>query len=349
MADYRCDNIPTRPLKISKACKKFMNYSQSPEILSEIKKAKRILLNCHHYPDADSVGSATALYLVLKQLGKEVDIVCPSPIPDNFLFLPISKEVKQIDFSKFDFSDYDLFITNDSASWNRVTGARNLPLPKITVINIDHHKMNIGFGKINLIEGNISSNSEILFKLFFDWNIEIDNETAESLLTGIIGDTGALRLNGTNVETLEVMKELIIKGANKDRVMLNLFQSYDINVVGVWTELLKRMKIDNNFVWSAIPYEIYKQYGEPVNAKEEIANMVFQNMKGTDFGWVMIEYKDHIGVSFRSRTGVDVAKIASKLGGGGHTWASACRMSGVEFGEAVEKVLRVVKNIPTKI
>ena len=49
-----------------------MNYQKSQQILDEVKKAKRILLNCHYGADPDGIGSTLALKLVLEKLGKKV-------------------------------------------------------------------------------------------------------------------------------------------------------------------------------------------------------------------------------------------------------------------------------------
>ena len=44
-------------------------------IISEIKVSNNIVLLCHNNPDGDAVGSTIAMYILLKRLGKEVDIV----------------------------------------------------------------------------------------------------------------------------------------------------------------------------------------------------------------------------------------------------------------------------------
>ena len=47
------------------------NYSLSKSILTEIKKANKILINAHRNPDLDSIGSATALYQTLIKMKKK--------------------------------------------------------------------------------------------------------------------------------------------------------------------------------------------------------------------------------------------------------------------------------------
>ena len=46
-------------------------------IREEIEKAKDIVILTHESPDGDAIGSALAMYLTLKKLEKEVDVVIP--------------------------------------------------------------------------------------------------------------------------------------------------------------------------------------------------------------------------------------------------------------------------------
>ena len=46
-----------------------------------------ITLLCHRRPDGDTVGSAFALYYALRQLGKEVRVLCADPLPQQYRYL----------------------------------------------------------------------------------------------------------------------------------------------------------------------------------------------------------------------------------------------------------------------
>ena len=56
-------------------------------ILEEIKNANTIAILVHENPDGDAIGSATAMHLALKQLGKDSDVIIPE-YPKEFEFLP---------------------------------------------------------------------------------------------------------------------------------------------------------------------------------------------------------------------------------------------------------------------
>ena len=326
-----------------------MNYKESKLILDEVKKAKRILLNCHKGPDPDSIGSSLGLFAVLKGLGKQVEIICPSnEIPKEASFLENFGEIKYpIDFSTFDFSKFDLFITLDSSSWEMVTGVKGFKPPKglLTVV-IDHHKTNARYGKINLIGDRITSTGEILYQIFKDWGIEIGENVATPLLTGMIGDTGAFRYPGTGAKTLRAASELMDLGADKDKIVFQIYHSVDLSFLRFWKEVLQRLKVDKkyHFAWASIPYEKYTELGNLMQGKESSASNFSQIVKGTDFGIVMVEQeKGKLSLSLRSRTGFDTSKIALELGGGGHVYASGAKVEGLPYKEAVRKVLEVAR------
>src|SRR4030042_6555005 len=176
-----------------------MNYQESKQILEEIKSAKNIVINCHRGPDPDSIGSALAMYRVLKNMGKNVEVICPSSeLYESLNYLPDYKEIqKNIDFSTFDFSKFDLFITLDSSSFDMVSGHKNTQIPKIKIINIDHHLTGTKYGYINLIDDILTSTGELLYRIIKDWEIEIDIPIANYLMAAIVGDTGAFRFPKT--------------------------------------------------------------------------------------------------------------------------------------------------------
>lgn len=326
-----------------------MNYPESSSVKSKIDQSQKILVNCHHNPDADSVGSALAMARLLRFWGKDVRIICPTEVPSNLKFLLGEETIETVDFSGFEFEKYDLFITLDSSSWNRVTGSNNVLKPDIPFVVVDHHKSNTRFGDINLIVPESAANCEVLYYLFSDWEINPDIERNfpdihTPLLAGIIGDTGAFRFPEADTGTFAVASELM-KLASKDKIIFNLYQSYGENHIMVWRAFLDNLKIDHEhkFVYSFVPKEVLERNGKPFNAKSELADILFQSIEGTDFGLVGAQDDGYISVSFRSRTGVDVSELAQNLGGGGHEWASAARVYDVNYDHAVDNILQTAR------
>ncbi|KKR85979.1 MAG: DHH family protein [Candidatus Woesebacteria bacterium GW2011_GWB1_41_10] len=328
-----------------------MNYEESQKILDEIKKANKILLNCHRSPDPDSVGGALAMRRVLFDMGKEVEIICPDNISNESKFLQSSGVVRKVDYDNFDFPTYDLFIILDSAEWSQVLGFGKEKKPAINKINIDHHFTNENFGMINLVDEERSSTSEILFRVFGDWGISITKEIAEDLLTGIIYDTSCLEHSSADVGTAKVFVKLMELGADKNKIISNIFRNLDFDMVRAMTEITKNMQIDKEygFVWSAVPYETISLYPGARGIKSMAAGLYAASVRDANFGMIMIEEKkNYLNVSFRAKMGFDISKIADELGGGGHKQAGATVLRDISFKEAVEKVLEAARKYVNK-
>lgn len=337
-----------------------MNYPESQLVLDEIKKAKRILLNCHTNPDADSVASAFALNEVLKvYFEKEVTIVYPDELPENTLFIKDSLVgevvLKKIDYDNFDFSKYDLLIALDSSSWDRVRGGGNKEKVDIKTIVIDHHQTNTHFGEINIVDDTMSSTAELLYFIFDDWGIKPDREFnypfyQTTLLTGIISDTECLRTKVADSKTMEVVSDLM-RFSSKDLIIQNLYQSNSITTLRSIGDMLENITLDekNSFCYTFIRYEEYSKNNLESFAKDMVADFFINSVNKTDFGFIAVEkQKDEISVSFRARTDFDTSVIAKELGGGGHKIRSAATLRNIDFDEAMRMILDTCRKYAKK-
>lgn len=329
-----------------------MNYEESLKILEEVKKAKRILINCHKNPDPDSVGTALAMAQFVKFFGKKARIICPTKINSQLGFIKDFDLIEQgIDFNKVDYKDYDLFIVLDSSSWDFASKMEEKNIPPVKLIVIDHHTTNTMYGSINLVDKNLIATAELLYMFFEDCGFEIDRKVASQLLMGIIGDSGVYRFPGTTARTLEIAAKLISKDADQNEIIKNLYFSIDFEEFKFWGKVMEEMQYDRecNFVWVAISNVTYREFGAVKNYKEDAATAFFQSIAGSDFGIVMVEEeKGCLNISLRSRTGLDVSQIAVELGGGGHRYAAGGGLKGLSFDEAVNKVLEVARKYAKK-
>jgi len=116
-------------------------------------------------------------------------------------------------------------------------------------------------------------------------------------------------------------------------------------------ELLPRLNfdLDNKFVWVTAPLSLYQKYNNPVELKSIIASNFASVVDGTDFGVVIVEEeKNFVTLSLWSRDNFNVSVIAQELGGGGHPEYAGAKVIGLNFEEAVEKVLAACKKYANK-
>ncbi len=315
------------------------HYFLSKSILQEINKANNILINIHRNPDLDSIGSATALYQALIKIGKKITLVCPHQVPENFKFLKGADKVITLDFTNFKnftnfMNSFDLFLVLDSGSYEIVTGSKEIKLPNIKKIVIDHHLTNNWKDYLlRLLDTKASATAEIVYRILADWNISLDKNISTSLLSGIAGDTVFFKYPKNPSVTFSIVNELMESGANYDLLTSKFNDGFSFGFVRLLGEFLKNMKMENSltggFVWSAVSYELFEKHGRPKGVRETAAESYFRSIKGVDFGVALLEEeKGKINMSFRSKQNFDVSKIAKKLGGGGHKNAAGASISG---------------------
>src|ERR1700690_3073643 len=63
------------------------------EVLKQIAERKRFLLTSHARPDGDAVGSALACGQILRQMGKEAEVVLHDGVPRIYQRLPFADRV----------------------------------------------------------------------------------------------------------------------------------------------------------------------------------------------------------------------------------------------------------------
>lgn len=322
-------------------------FFASKEILKFIKKSKTILVNVHRSPDLDSLGCALAFKKAIEsKFKKKVVIVCPSTISLKYKFLPLVEKIKSpVDFSRFDFSQFDLFIILDSSSLDMVFDQSLVDLPKIPIVVIDHHQKNNIVADFKLVDKKASAVGEILFFLFKNWKIKINKDIATFLFASIYSDTVELKYCRRPKVVFAQVKELVEKGAKIDLLVKNFYQRYSIFDLKIIEEFIKNLKLENQekIVWTAVDFQTYKKWQYPIDGKEFFIDNLLQNLKEAKLGILFLEEKKGlVRVSFRSKGEIDVSKLAEKFGGGGHKTAAGCTVLG-DFKKKVEEILKKTK------
>lgn len=304
----------------------------APDILEAIEGSKRILLHCHPYPDPDSIGSVLAMTSALKKMGKGVyAIQGDSQYPENLMSLPNREWIQNKNYSQIEPNDFDLFIILDSSSPTQVSQRSEVKFPEgMKTVVIDHHRTNEGFGGTNLVDQESSSTSEILYKLFQLWNVEIDKNMALYLFLGMYADTGGFKYLNSSPETLRIASELTVINPDYHRFVFELTnykKPIELEMTALALTSLEK-HFSDRVVISAIPYaEIEKRKLSKKDAMEGLIGDTLRTVVGWDVVASLVEAEPEvITVSLRTRdeNKYDVSLIAKAVGkdGGGHRGAA---------------------------
>lgn len=291
-------------------------------IKQRLDKSKTIIIASHVRPDGDAIGSLLGLGLALINNGKSVQMVLADGVPSSFKHLEgtelIFKEPR---------ADSDTFITVDCADLKRVGKIfESLGQPDI---NIDHHKTNENFGKLNLIEFDEVATAAILANHLPAWGFEITKPIAAALLTGIITDTLGFRTSNTNPSALRLCAMLMETGVNMPDLYMRSLVHKSFPAARYWGAGLSRLEQKNGMVWGTLTLDDRKSSGYGGNDDADLINLI-SSINGNKVGMVFVEQSDnHVKISWRAlEDGIDVSPIAKQFGGGGHAAAAGADIPG---------------------
>ncbi len=287
-----------------------------------IKKARKIYIVSHINPDGDAIGSTFAMYLALKKLGKDVNVILPEH-SKSFDFLPFLNEGK-----KSIEEEIDLLIAMDSSDKDRLA-ITDEDFKKVkNILMIDHHKEKDRYGDVCVIDSKKPAASELVFDLLKYMKIDIDKDVATFLYMGIITDTGSLSYSSTTPDTFKAVSKLISTGIDFSYIAYNINNSMSEAKLKLIATAIDNMETYENgkIRFTYVDYETIKKLGVDEEDAEGMTNYL-RNVKGTDVAiYVRGKSDGSLKVSLRASENVDVSTVAIKFGGGGHMRAAGYTM-----------------------
>jgi len=315
-----------------------MNEEIIGAIKTRLENAKNIVISAHIRPDGDAIGSLLGLGLALQNAGKSVQMVLVDGVSSSFRHLEgselIVKEPK---------GEHDTFITVDCADFKRVGKFfENFGQPDI---NIDHHKTNEKFGKLNLIEAEEVATAAILTNYLPVWGYEITKPIAAALLTGIITDTLGFRTSNTNPSALRLCATLMETGADMPDLYMRSLVKKSFVAARYWGVGLSSMEQEDGIVWGTLTLVDRKKTGYGGNDDADLINMI-SAIDGNKVGMVFVEQNNnHVKISWRALVaGIDVSQVAKHFKGGGHAAAAGADIQG-SLNEVQKEVLKKTREM----
>ena len=212
--------------------------------------AERIVIVAHVAPDGDAIGSSLGLWHFLNSQDKTVNVIVPNAFPDFLRWMPGSKDVLLYDhykeFADKLISEAEIICCLDFNALSRIDAmADAVKAAKGKKILIDHHLYPEEFCDITISHPNISSTSELVFRLIcrMGYFNEITKAGAECIYTGMMTDTGGFTYNSNNREIYFIISELLSKGIDKDDIYRKVYNTYSESRLRLMGYVLSQMKV----------------------------------------------------------------------------------------------------------
>jgi len=309
-------------------------------VVTQLQKAKRIMLTTHRNPDADGIGSQLALYDCLKSMGKDVSICNRDSVPRICQYLPASEVIQIGEINNI--NGFDTVVALDAGAFSRLGFQENL-FEHVCLINIDHHASNPGYGDINIVNADYCATGAMVFDLIQHLGKPLSKSSASAIYAAVLTDTASFRLDRVNADVHRMTAELIEAGAEPSVAADAIYDSQPLARLSLLTSALQTLSIENDgrSAWMHVTQEMLDETGANHEDSEGFID-VSRSVNGVRVVvFIRPESASRWKVSFRGKDGCDVGEIASNLGGGGHRYASGCAVSG-SLDDVYSKVRAVV-------
>ena len=287
----------------------------------------------HVRPDGDAVGSGTALAEIFSELGKKCALICPDPIPERLAFL-----TKGIDITES--AEGREIVSIDVASPSQLGKTYEIKIP---ILSIDHHRVNTPFSD-NCTLPDASSAGEVLYKIAQELvamgKLSFTKRIAERIYAAIASDTGGFVYSNATAETYRIAAELISMGIDHAEINRKLFNSKSKDQLHAegYVALNLKTAAGGKISYSTLSKGDRDRLGLPFAAFESSIDIVRSAM-GSEIAFILKETDDgQFKASLRSN-GADVASVAQRHSGGGHTRAAGCTVKAKDIYEAEEILL----------
>lgn len=298
------------------------------ELIALIAQSKSVLISGHVRPDGDSLGCMIALSHLLNRAGvKAVAAADRTGLGGPGFLAGVEKLTSPEAAAK---KKFDLLISLDCGTFDRLPEAIQPLAAKLPIINIDHHRTNTRFGKLNWIEGHVSSTGEMIWRLARKAGWKLDSVSAEALWVAVITDSGRFAYDQTTPATLRCGADLLRFGVRTAFINDKLYCSFSPVSIELKKRAFRTLTIWDNLNVASVTLtgrDFEETGGTKADAEDviEIPRSLIGN-KVALFFYGNEDDNAETRVSIRTRAPLDATVLAKRFGGGGHARAAGCTL-----------------------
>ncbi len=310
-------------------------------VVEKLRQCQHLVLTAHTNPEGDALGSALALALGLRALGKRAQVVFRGGVPARYRLLPSVESVQ-----KTVTPPVDLLVILDCPTRQRADLPRRWQRAKVPCLIIDHHPAPPEKEALTWIEPKAAATGEMVAALLQALKAPMTKEIATCLYAAIITDTGVFHFRNTTPKVLRLAAKLLSYGVDPQALVDQLVEARSFPATQLLARMLSKAEFDEavGLCWSTISLKDFAQTGTSDEDTENFVNFL-RAVEGTKVAVLFREVqKGLVKVSLRAKEeDVDVAFVARQFGGGGHVAAAGCRLNG-SLRTAVTRVLQAVRS-----
>ena len=335
------------------------SYSDFIETFNSIiASSGRILITSHMRPDDDSISSVLAMYYYLTEtLGKaRVDIIYSGEIQQRWNYFKSFEKIHSTDDIASRIDQYDVILCLDGSQFSRFSSSpQKIIESPVKKICIDHHASPVDTFDTAYIDSDRTSCAEVVYQLFFEKAERLEPATCETLLLGIMGDTGTFKfIKPEQSSVFQIVERLVHEGNINIQLLKSRYEGFSQKAFQLIQKLVNNSSIIHiqgvpDFLNSHIDSEEIEKEGytglEANEAAHIFIHMFGLSIHGVSWGMVLYPLGQSIKVSMRSRPeSTNVRIIAEGMGrGGGHDRAAGMTFTGMDPVNGMEQTIEEIR------
>jgi phosphoesterase RecJ-like protein len=259
----------------------------------------------------------------------------PFAIPSTLSFLPADLLVDPDSFPEAP----ETMVVFDAGSQDRLAELGSPAGDSATLVVIDHHVTNEGFGDIALVDPEAAATGVIVVDLLDVLGWPITPDIATCLLTAVVTDTGRFQYANTNPPALELAARLIDAGARPDVISQKVYDEAPFGYLKAAGIALTRAQLDPGarMVSTIITEQDLDEAGVGWGDIDNLINTLRLAEEADVAVLAKVHADGQVKLSLRSRGATDVGALSASLGGGGHRLAAGLTYAG-EAEHAIDEV-----------
>lgn len=305
------------------------------ETAAFLKEHDCYLILTHTRPDGDTVGSAAALCLGLRALGKTAHVLENREVTPRYRWLHQGLTAGKA-------APGECIVSVDVASPNMLPEDFQ-PLLGHIQLRIDHHGSATSFTDSELVDPDSASCAEIIYDLLTLLGCPLTQGIAEALYVGASTDTGCFRYANTTAHTFATAAACAQAGARIYELNMELFETNTLSRLKMQGWIVDHMKLlqGGSMCICAIPRAVEQEMGVTGDDMDNISSFP-RTVAGVCLAATLRQSSDgRVKLSVRAIPGYDATRITVPFGGGGHKGAAGATLSLPleEATKAVEEVM----------
>jgi phosphoesterase RecJ-like protein len=319
-----------------------------------IASARHALVATHENPDADTLGAALGIAIIVEHHGGRATLLSTDSVPPLYAFLRGMDRFVQDPVAN---GDYDLLVVCDCGSLDRLGDVRNRHpdlferLPRVLV---DHHASNRDGRSSDWVDPGAAATCELVALLARALDVPLDvgdGAMAAALMAGIVMDTSTFAHPNATPRTLAVSAALVAAGAPLSDISRRLYRSKPDSQLRLFGRVLDRLEVvaGGRIIHSSLDAADHEATGTIAAHSEGLIDLLAQS----ETAEVAILFKEDgphsTRVSVRTKPGgVDATELTGAFGGGGHARAAGATVA-APLADARRRVLAEAERLATAV